>query len=144
MKKRQRLRESHWLSLFNQSTAKNFDFTDAERKPTTQIGRPEPKVDAAKLVQGKPAFAADLELRGLLHAKVLHSPVAHARIKHIDLTKARAPGVAAVLCYRDIPRVIYSTAGQSDPIPGPLDTFSLDSESTFCRRPRGFRCRRNA
>lgn len=105
---------------------------DAERKPTTQIGRPEPKVDAAKLVQGKPAFAADLEIRGLLHAKVLHSPVAHARIKHIDLTKARAlPGVAAVLCYRDIPRVIYSTAGQSDPIPGPLDTFSLDSKVRF-------------
>ncbi len=105
---------------------------DAQRKVTSQIGRPEPKVDAVKLVQGKPAFAADIELRGLLHAKVLHSPVAHARIKRIDLSKARAlTGVAAVLCYRDIPRVVYSTAGQSDPIPGPLDTFSLDSKVRF-------------
>jgi len=99
---------------------------------TKQVGRPEPKVDAVKLVQGKPAFTADIELRGLLYARVLHSPVAHARIKHIDLTRARAlPGVAAVLCYQDIPRVIYSTAGQSDPIPGPLDTFSLDSKVRF-------------
>jgi putative selenate reductase molybdopterin-binding subunit len=105
---------------------------DAQRKTTSQIGKPEPKVDAVKLVQGKPAFTADIELRGLLHAKVLHSPVAHARIKRIDLSKARAlPGVAAVLCYKDIPRVIYSTAGQSDPIPGPLDTFSLDSKVRF-------------
>ncbi|MBA4399062.1 MAG: xanthine dehydrogenase, partial [Anaerolinea sp.] len=95
-------------------------------------GRPEVKVDAVKLVQGKPAFSADIEKRGMLVAKVLHSPLAHARIKSIDLSDARAlPGVAAVLCYKDIPRVIYSTAGQSDPIPGPLDAFSLDRKVRF-------------
>ncbi len=96
------------------------------------VGRPEVKVDAIKLVQGKPAFAADFEIRGLLHAKVLKSPHAHARIMHIDASKARAlPGVAAVLTHADIPRVVYSTAGQSDPIPGPLDMFSLDTKVRF-------------
>ena len=40
-----------------------------------------------KLVQGKPAFAADFEKRGLLVAKVLHSPYAHARIRS-ELTPA--------------------------------------------------------
>ncbi len=99
---------------------------------TNVVGKPEKKVDAAKLVQGKPAFTDDIELRGMLYAKVLHSPVAHARIKRIDVSKARAlPGVHAVLTYHDIPRVVYSTAGQSDPIPGPLDTFSLDSKVRF-------------
>jgi putative selenate reductase molybdopterin-binding subunit len=97
-----------------------------------RVGRPERKVDAVKLVQGKPAFAADFEQRDMLIAKVLKSPLAHARIKHIDASKARElEGVAAVLTYRDIPRVVYSTAGQSDPIPGPLDMFSLDSKVRY-------------
>ncbi len=96
------------------------------------IGKPEPKVDALKLAQGKPAFTADIELRGMLHAKVLHSPYAHARITRIDPSQARAlPGVVAVLTWQDLPRVAYSTAGQSDPIPGPLDTFSLDKKVRF-------------
>lgn len=107
-------------------------WTIPEAAARTTVGRPERKVDAAKLVQGKPAFTDDVEMRNMLVAKVLHSPVAHAWIRHIDVTKARElPGVAAVLTYQDIPRVVYSTAGQSDPIPGPLDTFSLDHKVRF-------------
>jgi putative selenate reductase molybdopterin-binding subunit len=103
-----------------------------ESKTWERVGKPEPKVDAVKLVQGKPAFAADIEKRGMLVAKVLHSPHAHARIKHIDASRARQlEGIAAVLTHLDIPRVVFSTAGQSDPIPGPLDTFSLDYKVRF-------------
>ena len=97
-----------------------------------QVGKPEPKVDAVKLAQGKSAFVADYEMRDMLIAKVLHSPHAHARITHIDASRARElPGVAAVLTHKDLPRVAYSTAGQSDPIPGPLDCFSLDHKVRF-------------
>ncbi|OQY86421.1 MAG: xanthine dehydrogenase [Chloroflexi bacterium UTCFX4] len=99
---------------------------------TSIVGKSEKKVDAQKLAQGKPAFTDDIELRGMLYAKVLFSPVAHARIKRIDVAQARAlPGVHAVLTHHDLPRVVYSTAGQSDPIPGPLDMFSLDDKVRF-------------
>ncbi len=106
--------------------------TTAKTQTWHTVGKPEQKVDAVKLVQGKPAFAADIEKRGMLVAKVLHSPLAHARIKKIDASSALAlPGVAAVLTWKDLPRVAFSTAGQSDPIPGPLDTFSLDNKVRF-------------
>jgi len=96
------------------------------------VGRPEPKVDAVKLVQGKPAFTADVEMRGMLIGKLLRSPYAHARIRGIDASQARAlPGVHAVLTYEDVPRVARSTAGQSHPIPGPLDTFSFDTKVRY-------------
>ena len=97
-----------------------------------QVGKPKEKVDAVKLVQGKPAFAADFERRDMLFAKVLFSPHAHARIKTINTAKAlEIPGVRCVLTHKDLPRVPYSTAGQSDPIPGPLDCYSLDNKVRF-------------
>src|SRR5438128_3569611 len=91
------------------------------------VGKAERKVDAVKLVTGKPAFVDDIELRGMLHARLLTSPHAHAVIRDIDVSEARAlPGVHAVLTYKDVPRVAYTTAGQSWPEPGPHDQYCLD------------------
>ncbi|MBN1429641.1 MAG: molybdopterin-dependent oxidoreductase [Anaerolineae bacterium] len=101
-------------------------------KPLAYVGKPEPKVDALKLVQGHPAFTDDIEKRGMLTGKLLLSPHAHALIKRIDAAKARAlPGVHAVLTHQDIPRVAYTTAGQSAPEPGPHDNYSLDTKVRF-------------
>lgn len=99
----------------------------SEHEALQQVGKPRPKVDANKLIQGKPAFADDVEMRGMLTAKVLWSPHPHAIIKSIDVSRARAlPGVHAVLTHEDLPRVAYTTAGQSHPEPGPHDNYSLD------------------
>jgi len=91
------------------------------------VGKAERKVDAVKLVTGKPAFVDDIELRDMLYGRLLTSPHAHAVIRDIDASKARAlPGVHAVLTYKDVPRIPYTTAGQSWPEPGPHDQYSLD------------------
>jgi putative selenate reductase molybdopterin-binding subunit len=101
-------------------------------RKTSKIGKPAEKIDANKLVQGKIAFVADFAPKDALIAKVLFSTEAHANIVDIDVSDAVSlPGVECVLTYKDLPRVIYSTAGQSDPIPGPLDAFSLDKKVRF-------------
>lgn len=107
-------------------------FVTTEAEKFAVVGKPLPKVDAPKLAQGKPAFVADFERPGMLYGKILHSPHAHARIKDIDTRQAEAlPGVRAVLTYKNVPRVIYSTAGQSYPIPGPLDYASFDDKVRY-------------
>jgi putative selenate reductase molybdopterin-binding subunit len=93
------------------------------------VGKPEVKVDALKLVKGNPAFVDDVEMRGMLHAKLLTSPHAHARILDIDDSEARAlPGVHAVIHYKNVPRVRYASGGQSYPNPKPWDQVSFDNK----------------
>src|SRR5258708_4467967 len=100
------------------------------------VGKAERKVDAVKLVTGKPAFVDDIELRGMLHARLLTSPHAHAVIRDIDVSEARAlPGVHAVLTYKDVPRVAYTTAGQSWPEPPPHHHYSLHYRAPFVGDP---------
>lgn len=105
------------------------DFVVAPEAETVVVGKAEKKVDAAKLAQGKPAFVDDAPLPGMLYAAMKTSPHAHARITHIDTSKAKAlPGVHAVLTHKDVARVIYASGGQSYPNPPPYDQVSLDSK----------------
>ncbi len=96
------------------------------------VGKRIVKVDAEKLVRGKPVYTDDFRLPGMLYAKLVTSPHAHARIMSIDTSKAEAlPGVHAVLTYKDVPRVVFSSAGQSHPTPSPRDNVSLDNKVRF-------------
>lgn len=62
------------------------------------IGKSQQRVDGVVKATGQAVYAMDLELPGMLHAKVLRSPFPHARLLRIDATKAAAlPGVATVL-----------------------------------------------
>lgn len=93
------------------------------------VGKSVPKVDALPLALGKPLFTDDIEPKGMLHAKILWSPHAHARIKKIDTKKAETlPGVHEVLCHKNVPRVLHTSAGQGWPEPSPYDTAMFDKK----------------
>src|SRR5947209_7847786 len=99
---------------------------------TRVVGQKERRVDARPLVTGAPVYAAEFEQPNMLHARILHSPHAHAIIRHVDKRKALAlPGVWAVLTYEDVPRVAHSTAGQPYPEPSPYDTYLLDNHVRY-------------
>jgi len=65
---------------------------------TRFIGQSITRREDQRLLTGHGQFIADLELPQMLHAVFVRSPVAHARIKAIDVSRAaKAPGVAYVL-----------------------------------------------
>ena len=69
----------------------------------TYVGKPLKRFEDPRLVTGQGSFVDDLTLPGMLHAMVLRSPHAHARILSFDAAPARAlPGVAAVLTASDL------------------------------------------
>jgi CO/xanthine dehydrogenase Mo-binding subunit len=62
------------------------------------VGRPTPRVDATERVTGRARYTWDVQLPGMLYARILRSPHAHARIVSIDTARAEAlPGVHAVI-----------------------------------------------
>ncbi len=72
------------------------------------IGQSAPRVDAPSKVTGSAVYAGDIKLPGMLHGKLLRSPVPHARIKSIDVSQAVAlPGVKAVITGKDTPCIKY-------------------------------------
>jgi carbon-monoxide dehydrogenase large subunit len=71
--------------------------------PDSSLGKSIPRVEDDPLLRGKAAFLDDLRPEGLLHVALLRSPVAHARIKSIDLDAARQlPGVVAAFSGADM------------------------------------------
>ncbi|HEY7436411.1 MAG TPA: xanthine dehydrogenase family protein molybdopterin-binding subunit [Methylomirabilota bacterium] len=70
------------------------------------VGVSIPRPDGPEKVTGRVQYVADIQPKGLLHAKLLRSPHAHAKIVSIDTSAARAlPGVRAVITAKDIPHL---------------------------------------
>jgi putative selenate reductase molybdopterin-binding subunit len=102
----------------------------------TVIGTRARKVDAVKHATGRAAFTDDIEMRGLLHTKLVKGSYPHARVVSIDTTAARAvPGVVDIITHADVPRIPYTSAGQSWPEPSPYDMYILDSKVRFVGDP---------
>ena len=70
---------------------------------TRSFGEPIERNEDRRLLTGQALFIDDVELPGMLHAALLRSPVAHARIVKIDVARAlQRPGVVAAYVAGDL------------------------------------------
>jgi len=97
-----------------------------------QIGKGLVRTDAPGKAVGKTKFAGDHSLPGMLHAVVLRSPVASARLVKLEVEKARAlPGVACVLTSRELPDRLAPTD-----IPGQTGQVRMNTDQQILVRER--------
>jgi len=72
------------------------------------IGKRVSRPDSTSKVTGEAKYTTDLVLPGMLTGKILRSTRHHARILHLDTSKAlKVPGVKAVITAKDLPPVVY-------------------------------------
>jgi CO/xanthine dehydrogenase Mo-binding subunit len=84
---------------------------------TRYIGIRWPRIDSRDKVIGATRYAGDLTVPGLLHARIVPSLYAHARIRAVDGTAALAlPGVVAVLTAEDLPIVGRGAERRFEPL----------------------------
>ena len=70
----------------------------------TSSASPVKRVEDPKFITGKGRYLDDIKLPGMVHISILRSPYAHANIRSIDTSAAKAaPGVIAVIVGADIP-----------------------------------------
>jgi CO/xanthine dehydrogenase Mo-binding subunit len=93
-------------------SAKAFESQVSERG-FDWVGKRLPNREAEMKAAGEIQYVDDLRMNGMLHAKLLLSPHAHARIKKIDTSKAEAlPGVRALAHVFNTPRIAYNSAAR--------------------------------
>ena len=73
------------------------------------VGGDHPVADAASKITGELSYATDLSLPDMLYARLLLSPLAHARVRAIDASRALAlEGVAGVFTHENTPAAPFS------------------------------------
>lgn len=78
--------------------------------PFRVIGKSFPRLDARGKVSGKAIYGTDFAMQGMLHGKLVHSPIASGEILSIDTSDAMAmPGVYTVVTAADIPSQRYGS-----------------------------------
>ena len=93
----------------------------------TYIGAPVRRAEDIRFLTGRATFIDDVKLPGMLHAAVLRSPHAHARILAVDAADAlKLPGVACVLTFADLPAGVK---------PIPLRMYALEGLDRFLQYP---------
>ena len=93
----------------------------------TYIGAPIRRGEDIRFLTGRATFIDDVKLPGMLHAAVLRSPHAHARILAVEAADAlKLPGVACVLTFADLPAGVK---------PIPLRMYALEGLDRFLQYP---------
>lgn len=92
------------------------------------IGKGIRKVDSQSILSGQPIYTDDLVFhQDVLVVKLLRSPYAFAKIKNIDINRAKKiKGIVDIYTYKDVPQVRYSESGESYPDPTPYDRMLLE------------------
>ena len=66
------------------------------------VGKRQPKLDAPQKATGRSQFTDDVHLPGMLHGKIVRSPLPRGKILNIDISRAeKVPGVLAVITHKD-------------------------------------------
>ena len=82
------------------------------------IGSPVERVEDLRFLRGRGEYIDDIERKGMLHAAVLRSQIAHGRIRAIDTAAAlRMPGVHAVITAADIGAPVPTVTIRLQPMP---------------------------
>jgi len=93
--------------------------------PRDVVGKPAVRKSARARARGEARYTADVRLPGMLHAAILRSPYAHARVRRIDLSRAlAAPGVRGAIGPGDAPE-LDEVAGYHG---APVAAVAADSE----------------
>ncbi len=83
------------------------------QKEFSIVGKSTPRIDAYERVTGQAQYTGDIQLPGMLYARVLRSPHPHAKIVGIDTSKAeKLPGVKTVIHHENA-QVPWSSGGHT-------------------------------
>src|SRR6185503_4143299 len=108
----------------------------AENKPTTLVGHNYTTPDIVAKVTGKAKYAEDYRVEGMLFAKLLVSPMPHARVARLDTRAAEAiPGVKAILTVDDLPAVVEGANLGEGIIASTLSERGLTNEPLYWGEP---------
>ncbi len=77
-----------------------------ENEELAIVGQPAPRIDGAAKTTGEARFSYDVQLPGMLYAKVLRSPHPNARVLRVDASRAeQLAGVVVVLTHETAPDI---------------------------------------
>ena len=108
----------------------------AENKTDKLVGQNYTTPDLVAKVTGRAKYAEDFRAEGMLFAKMLLSPMPHAKVLRVDVSEALAmPGVKAVLTVDDLPEVVEGANLGEGIIASTLSERGLTDEPLYQGEP---------